>query len=650
MADDEYEVVSQPQPAAPQQGHPLDAGTYMPGLFQTESGNDPAAVGDDGAAVGLGQLHRAAAIDAGIAPAQRTDPAANASASQKYLQQQLDKYQDPYTGLLAYNWGPGNVDKWLANGANLADIPPDHAAYPTKVSGGAIAAPQDQWEVESSAAQQPAGASPDTAPQNDYSIKGDLSQMGQSVKSGVQDIKDLFNSDTWTGKNIASGTTPASQKLQIDAVKGNWSNVPRDVLDRMNEAFAGNPAGKAMGAMGGIAGAPLAPAINAETEGLEAASIPKDVTQGVMNVSPLFMRGMDADRGAPAVNDPLARRMEDLGVKLNKTALNGGAFSKTLASTVKEIPGSGADAAAEETQQSLNQAVAKTIGQPDATKIDSGVFNKAQTDTGLKYDSIVKGQTMQMQPDHLQRLAQIQMDANKYLKGDNSSYVNNLVNNLFDDVSPNGTISGEKLSDWRNQLGNSLKGQPDGTTKYIADLRDTVMDMTTVKDPAKQALLQQANQEWRNQKAIEPIVAKAQADGGNISPALLRGAVGTKYNLAKGEGGDLGTLANGAYKYIREPLANSGTGRNLMTKAAVMEPIAATMWALGSGDITPLLSSLGGIGAAVAGARGFNKWNYSKAGVDRLLNGRPNSYSAIRLHPANMAGISANQQNRVNGQ
>lgn len=479
--------------------------------------------------------------------------------------------------------------------------------------------------------------------ENDYSVKGYLKQMGQSVKSGIQDVKDLFNKDTWTGKNIAEGS-PASQKLQSDAVQGNYMNIPMDIIKRTNEAFAGNPAGKVLGAVGGIAGAPIAPAVNASTDLLEKAGVPKDVTQFAMNASPLLMKGLDADRASPAVTDPLAQKLSDLGVKLNKTSLNGGMFSKTLASTTKEIPGSGAEHSAQAAQESLNKAIGATIGQSDAAKITPEVFNKAQEDTGAKYDALQKGATMTLQPQHVAQLADIQKRANDFLPGDQAQAVNGLVNKFFDDVDPNGTIPGEKLGAWRTNLSKGLKGPPSPITPYIGDLRDAVMDMTTVGDPVKEALLKQANQEWRNQKAIEPVVAKAQATDGNISPALLRGAVGQKYNLAKGEGGDLGTLANGAYRYIREPLANSGTGRNLMTKAAIMEPIAAAAWALASGDTTPLLSSVGSIGATVGAARGFNKWNNNPTGVSNLLQGRPNSYSAIRLHPANVSGVSANQQ------
>lgn len=616
---------------------------------QQESGGDSSAVSPKGA-VGDFQIMPATAKQYGIDP---TDPAQAAKGAAAMLGDLSKKYDGDVPSMLAaYNWGQGNLDKH-----GIENAPPETKNYIKKVSAN-IPDPSEDWE--------PVEASKNELPQNvdewepvdggkaqsplfsqDYSTKGILSQVGQSVKSGVQDIKDLANPDTWTGKNIGEGS-PASQKLQNDAVQGNWWNMPRDVLGRMNEAMAGTPAGKILGAVGGITGAPLSPAVNAVSDAAEQGGIPKEATQFAMNTSPLFMKGMDSSRAAPVVDDPLAQKMLDMGAPLTQTDINGGRFSKTLNSMAKEIPGSGAAATDAAKQNWLNNVVAKTIGQPAATTLDSTVFNKAQDDTGAKYDSIVQGQTMNMQPQHLQKLSQIQLDANKFLKGDNATYVNGLVNNFFDEVNPNGTIAGETLADWRSHLSNALKGKPDGTTKYISDLRDTVMDMTTVNDPQKQALLQQANREWRNQKAIEPVVAKAQANNGNISPSLLRGAVGSNYNLAKGEGGDLGIIANGAYKYIRDPVANSGTVPRAIATQAVLEPIAAAAWASGTGDIIPLASSLGAIGGTVGAARLFNSRNANPTAVANLVKGKPNSYSFNGFHPANIAGISLNKSGQQN--
>jgi hypothetical protein len=41
----------------------------------------------------------------------------------------LDKYQDPKLAAIAYNWGAGNTDKWLANGANPQKLPKETQGY-----------------------------------------------------------------------------------------------------------------------------------------------------------------------------------------------------------------------------------------------------------------------------------------------------------------------------------------------------------------------------------------------------------------------------------------------------------------------------------------------------------------------------------------
>lgn len=53
-------------------------------MIVQESGYNPNAVGDGGNAIGLGQLWGPAAIDGGISPSQRRDPAANARAAANY--------------------------------------------------------------------------------------------------------------------------------------------------------------------------------------------------------------------------------------------------------------------------------------------------------------------------------------------------------------------------------------------------------------------------------------------------------------------------------------------------------------------------------------------------------------------------------------
>lgn len=104
------------------------------GVYMTESSGNPNAPNGDGrAAVGGMQLHAGAAQDAGVT--NRNDPQQNLMGGATYLKQQIDKYGDQQTGVLAYNWGPGKVDNWIASGKDPAQIPQPQQDYLKKVNG-----------------------------------------------------------------------------------------------------------------------------------------------------------------------------------------------------------------------------------------------------------------------------------------------------------------------------------------------------------------------------------------------------------------------------------------------------------------------------------------------------------------------------------
>jgi len=69
-------------------------------------------------ALGLMQLEPATAKMLGVDP---NDATQNVAGGTAYLQQLFAKYGDWFNALAAYNWGPGNVDRALANGTSFPD-------------------------------------------------------------------------------------------------------------------------------------------------------------------------------------------------------------------------------------------------------------------------------------------------------------------------------------------------------------------------------------------------------------------------------------------------------------------------------------------------------------------------------------------------
>lgn len=102
-------------------------------VVQAESGGDPNAVSPKGA-IGLTQLMPDTAQGLGVDP---RDPEQNLRGGAQFLSQLRQKYGRDDFALAAYNWGPTNVDRWIATGADPAKLPADTRQYVSRVLSGA---------------------------------------------------------------------------------------------------------------------------------------------------------------------------------------------------------------------------------------------------------------------------------------------------------------------------------------------------------------------------------------------------------------------------------------------------------------------------------------------------------------------------------
>lgn len=103
---------------------------------QVESRGDQNAVSPKGAR-GVMQLMPGTIRDPGfgVTPPRDNSEAENRRAGQEYLDAMHNRYRDPKLALMAYNWGPGSVDKWLKNGQNPNAVPKETRDYVTKIMG-----------------------------------------------------------------------------------------------------------------------------------------------------------------------------------------------------------------------------------------------------------------------------------------------------------------------------------------------------------------------------------------------------------------------------------------------------------------------------------------------------------------------------------
>jgi hypothetical protein len=71
----------------------------------------------------------------GVIPAKSSSPDEIARVGKDYLQAMTQKYGDTEKALIAYNWGPGSTDKWIAAGSKPEALPAETKTYVQRVKG-----------------------------------------------------------------------------------------------------------------------------------------------------------------------------------------------------------------------------------------------------------------------------------------------------------------------------------------------------------------------------------------------------------------------------------------------------------------------------------------------------------------------------------
>jgi len=110
------------------------------GVMMTESSGNPLAYNTGSGAAGAYQFMPATARDMGLrvdsTVDERLDPEKSRAAASVYMRQLLKRYDGNVDNALrAYNWGMGNVDKWIANGSDISQLPKETREYTGKVYG-----------------------------------------------------------------------------------------------------------------------------------------------------------------------------------------------------------------------------------------------------------------------------------------------------------------------------------------------------------------------------------------------------------------------------------------------------------------------------------------------------------------------------------
>ena len=114
---------------------PPEFASLFAAVERVESGGREDAISPKGALGPMQTMPKTLAKPGfGVVPAKDDSPAERRRVGQDYLAALLRKYDGNLDySLAAYNWGPGNTDKWIAKGADMAKLPKETREYIPKV-------------------------------------------------------------------------------------------------------------------------------------------------------------------------------------------------------------------------------------------------------------------------------------------------------------------------------------------------------------------------------------------------------------------------------------------------------------------------------------------------------------------------------------
>ncbi len=250
-------------------------------MFITESNGNPGAVSPKGA-VGLGQLMPGAAKDMGISNEDRKDPSKNIPASVGYFARQQQQFGSPVLAAAAYNWGPGNLQKHLAenNGQlNPVGLPKETAAYLTKLFPAGTA--NAGTAPPAAPTQPPPQAAPGGADRPWYDRYRESLMSGEGQRQAVLGVGDLPYALAGAPVDLATAGLRAipglGKHIPKDATMGSQWLKDKATQLGVREPDSADPTSQGMRSVGELGGVMLTnpAAITRRAAGLEAVASQK---------------------------------------------------------------------------------------------------------------------------------------------------------------------------------------------------------------------------------------------------------------------------------------------------------------------------------------------------------------------------------------
>lgn len=360
---------------------------------------------------------------------------------------------------------------------------------------------------------------------------------------------------------------------------------------------AGMAARVAGGALSGGAAAGLVNPEDAGTGALIGGGLPI-AAQAAGRIGAGIRRAVTGGGVSPEVAQ-LAQRAQDLGIQVPADRLANSRPLNALASSLNYVPGSGRAAAEDAMNSQLNTALSKTFGEntPNITK----GLRDAGSKLGGEFDRVLRGNTVKMDPQFAQELADSAQMASRELGQDGAGIIARQVEDILGKVQ-NGQIDGQAAYNIKRTLDRiGQRNTPEAF--YANDLKKTLMGaLNRSLGPDEAAKFAQTRQQYGAMLDLEKI-AKNGAEG-EISVARLA-------NMRNINNPQMQELADIAAQFVKPREGAHGSAQRVFG--------ALGSAGLGAGIAGGPLGAALGLGTTMAGGRMANSLLNSQAGRNFVL-------------------------------
>ena len=300
-------------------------------------------------------------------------------------------------------------------------------------------------------------------------------------------------------------------------------------------------------------------------------------------------------RGAPVSSEVagLAQRAKELGINVPADRIANSKPLNAVAASLDYVPFSGRAATNTRMESQLNTALSKTFGQ-NTDNVTMGL-RKASSTLGGEFDRVLQSNTVKVDQQFFQDLAEHANRAAQELGSDGANVIKNQIDEIIA-KGANGQIDGQAAYNIKRTLDRiGKRSTPEAF--YALDLKRSLMGaLDRSLGPKEAAAFAKTRQQYGNMLALEKI-AKNGAEG-EISVARLA-------NMKNIRSPDLQELADISAQFLKSREGQHGALQRLV--------IGGT--GLGAGTTLGALPIMGGIVAAGRGTNALLNSNMAKNAV-----------------------------------